>query len=232
MSTILAIETSSELASAALLHDDRILARDTAGVQTHSHAILPMVQGLLAEAGIGLAQCSAIAFGAGPGSFTGVRTACGVAQGLAFGGDLPLVPVCTLLAMAQACREESGADEVLALLDARMEEVYWAHYRHADGWQTVIDPTLSPAAQVLPAGKVNACGNGLSAYGPAFVALTERGLVAAQYPAIMPHARQVARLAALAFAAGETVHARDAQPIYLRNKVALTVAEREARVAG
>lgn len=191
-----------------------------------------MVQALLAEAGIGLAQCDAIAFGAGPGSFTGVRTACGVAQGLAFGGGLPLVPVGTLLAMAQACREASGTDDVLAVLDARMDEVYWAQYRYADGWQTVIAPRLSPAVQVMPEGRVTACGNGLSAYAAAFAGLGDSGLMKTSYPQIVPHAAQVARLAAPALAAGETVNARDAQPIYLRNKVAFTTAERQARVAG
>ena len=104
MSTILAIETSTELASAALLHKGELIARESAGTQTHSDAILPMIQQLLAEAGIALARCDALAFGVGPGSFTGVRTACGVVQGLAFGIDRPVVPVVTLEAAAQACR--------------------------------------------------------------------------------------------------------------------------------
>src|SRR5450759_3407814 len=136
MSIIIAIETSTELASAALLHGDQVLTREVSGVQTHSQTILPMVQSLLAQAGISLAQCDAIAFGAGPGSFTGVRTACGIAQGLAFGLDLPVLPIVTLLAMAQACRESGLASDVLCVLDARMGEVYWAQYRYADGWQT------------------------------------------------------------------------------------------------
>jgi tRNA threonylcarbamoyladenosine biosynthesis protein TsaB len=123
MPTILAVETSTELASVALLVQDRLLVRDTASVQTHSQSLLPMVQSLLAEAGIRLADCDAIAFGAGPGSFTGVRTACGVVQGLAFGAGLPVAPVGTLDAMAEACREKTGAGDVLCLLDARMGEV-------------------------------------------------------------------------------------------------------------
>src|SRR5450830_1753161 len=129
MSIILAIETSTELASAALLYGDQLTTRSSLGVQTHSETILPMVQELLAEAGIALSACDAIAFGVGPGSFTGVRTACGVVQGLAFGAELPVLPVVTLAAMAQACREISGASDVLAILDARMGEVYWAQYR-------------------------------------------------------------------------------------------------------
>jgi tRNA threonylcarbamoyladenosine biosynthesis protein TsaB len=129
MPTILAIETSAELASCALLVNDAVISRATAGVRSHSQSILPMVQELLREAGIALADCDAIAFGAGPGSFTGVRTACGVAQGLAYGANLPVLPMVTLAAMAESCRARCGATEVLAVLDARMGEVYWAQYR-------------------------------------------------------------------------------------------------------
>ena len=97
-------------------------------------SVLPMIQELLAEAGITLKDCDAIAFGAGPGSFTGVRTACGISQGLAFGANLPVVPVVTLDAMALACRQQHGAERVLTVLDARMDEVYWAQYEFdADG---------------------------------------------------------------------------------------------------
>src|SRR5450830_1545003 len=140
--TILALETSSELASCALLRDGRLTRRASNGVRTHSQSILPMVQELLSEAGIALADCDAIAFGAGPGSFTGVRTACGVAQGLAYGANLPVLPLVTLEAMAEACRAATGAVEVLAVLDARMSEVYWAQYRFIDGgWLEVVAPT-------------------------------------------------------------------------------------------
>jgi len=230
MPTILAIETSSELASAALLHKGHIITCESAGVHTHSHAILPMVQSVLAEAGMSLAQCDAIAFGCGPGSFTGVRTACGIAQGLAFGLGLPVVPVVTLLAMAQACRAASGASEVLAVLDARMGEVYWAQYRFADGWQTVTAPTLSIPAAVAPQGAVTFCGNGLSAYAEEFAhAGFAVDSVAKSQSAIMPRAEEVAQLGRIAFARGETLAARDAQPLYLRNKVALTTAERQAK---
>ena len=224
MPTILAIETSTELASVALLRHDRLLVRDAAPVQTHSQSLLPMVQALLAEAGIRLADCDAIAFGAGPGSFTGVRTACGVVQGLAFGAGLPVAPVGTLEAMAQACREHTGAADVLCILDARMAEVYWAQYRHGPGgWQTVVAPQLSSPAAVLAQGPVLACGNGLSAYADAFAG---REFMVGAQPGIMPHAAQVATLARLAVARGETLDAAAAQPLYLRNKVALTTAER------
>ena len=226
MPTILAIETSSELASAALLHREQIFTRETSGVHTHSQTILPMVQSLLAQAGIGLSSCAAIAFGAGPGSFTGVRTACGIAQGLAFGLDLPLIPIVTLQAMAQACREAGGASDVLSVLDARMGEVYWAQYRFADGWHTVIEPTLSAPSAVLPQGEVVACGNGLQAY----LELFEKRDFLGGALDCMPHAAQIAVLARSGLASGQSVAARDAQPIYLRNKVALTTSERQAKV--
>ncbi|MDL2356154.1 MAG: tRNA (adenosine(37)-N6)-threonylcarbamoyltransferase complex dimerization subunit type 1 TsaB [Pseudomonadota bacterium] len=228
MSIILAIETSSELASCALLRGDTLLARASSGVRTHSQTILPMVQELLAEAGIGLRDCDALAFGAGPGSFTGVRTACGIVQGLAFGAALPAVPVVTLAAMAQACREQTGAADVLAVLDARMGEVYWAQYRYADGWHEVVPPSLCAPGDVapLPTGSpLAACGNGFSAYPEAFAG---RDFAAAALAGIMPHASQVAQLARIELAAGRTVAPALAQPLYLRNKIAFTSAERLA----
>lgn len=226
MPTILALETSTELASAALLRAGDCSALESSGVQTHSVSILPMVQRLLAEAGIGLAQCDAIAFGCGPGSFTGVRTACGVAQGLAFGADLPLLPVVTLEAMAEACRVACDATDVLALLDARMGEVYWAQYRYRDGWQSVHAPALSAPEQVAATGTVIACGNGLSAFAPAFA---DRPFAAQAQPAIVPHARYIAQLGQLALAHGRGLAPHEAQPLYLRNQVALTTAERLER---
>jgi tRNA threonylcarbamoyladenosine biosynthesis protein TsaB len=228
MPIILAIETSTELASAALLRGDQIIASESSGVKTHSQTILPMVQSLLAQAGIALADCDAVAFGAGPGSFTGVRTACGIAQGLAFGAGLPMIPVVTLQSMAQACREVTGASDVLALLDARMNEVYWAQYRFAGGWQTIVEPTLSAASAVTPTGEVVVCGNGLSAYPSAF---ENCSFAKDARPLVMPHAIHIARLARTAFMEGRTVTPRDAQPLYLRNKVALTTIERLAKAA-
>ncbi|MBB3221798.1 tRNA (adenosine(37)-N6)-threonylcarbamoyltransferase complex dimerization subunit type 1 TsaB [Pseudoduganella umbonata] len=233
--TILALETSSELASCALLHAGRLSSRSADGVRTHSASLLPMVQELLAGAGIALADCDAIAYGAGPGSFTGVRTACGIAQGLGFGAGLPLVPVVTLDAMALACRERHGAAHVLAVLDARMNEVYWAQYRFdedagdaADGLPTglpipVLPAALSAPADVHPQGAPLACGNGLAAYPEAFAG---KPFVAGADTAVLPHAEQIARLGAAAFAAGQGVPPAAAQPLYLRNKVAYTKAER------
>ncbi|MGJ7915426.1 tRNA (adenosine(37)-N6)-threonylcarbamoyltransferase complex dimerization subunit type 1 TsaB [Massilia sp. LXY-6] len=236
MPTILAIETSSELASCALFNSagatsaasSTIFARESEGVRTHSQSVLPMVQELLREAGIRLADCDAIAFGAGPGSFTGVRTACGVAQGLAFGAGLPVLPMVTLEAMAEACRARTGATEVLAVLDARMGEVYWAQYRYAAGsWLEVSAPALCAPQDVapLPADGLAACGNGFAAYPDAFAGKDFATNVLGD---VLPHARELALLGAVALAAGLAVPADQAQPIYLRNKVAYTSAERQA----
>lgn len=223
MPLILAIETSSETASCALLHGATLLSRESSGVRTHSQSILPMVQELLAEAGVSLAQCDAIAFGAGPGSFTGVRTACGIAQGLAYGASLPVVSLVTLDAMALACRQQTGATDILAVLDARMGEVYWAQYR---GAELVAGPALCAPDAVAPVaagGPLTACGNGFSAYPDGFAALAcAKGALSG----IMPHARQLAELAVAAFEAGAGVPAAQAQPLYLRNKIAYTSAER------
>ena len=231
MPLILAIETSAELASAALLHGDLLITREASGVMNHSQTILPMVQAVLEQAGLRLDQCTAIGYGLGPGSFTGVRTACGIAQGLAYGADLPVVPVVTLQAMAQACREQTGANDVLAILDARMGEVYWAQYRYRDdhaGWQEVIAPSLSAPANVTPQGSVQACGNGLAAYAAAFAAAP---FAASALARLVPHAAQVAHLARLAFTEGRMLPAHAAQPLYLRNNVALTINERLAKAA-
>lgn len=229
MPIILAIETSSELASCALLRGETVLTRVSSGVRTHSQSVLPMIQELLAEAGITLRDCDAIAYGSGPGSFTGVRTACGVAQGLAFGANLPVVPVVTLEAMALACHQQHGAPQVLTVLDARMGEVYWAQYGFApDGaLHTLLAPVLSAPSAVQPQGAPQACGNGLSAYAEVYAATP----LAQGDAAIMPHAQQIAQLAVGALAAGQSVTAAEAQPLYLRNKIAYTQAERAAMAA-
>jgi tRNA threonylcarbamoyladenosine biosynthesis protein TsaB len=232
MPIILAIETSSELASCALFNSGATMptvhARESSGVRTHSQSVLPMVQELLREAGVTLADCDAIAFGAGPGSFTGVRTACGVAQGLAFGAGLPVLPMVTLEAMAEACRARTGAADVLAVLDARMGEVYWAQYRYRDGaWTAVRAPVLSAPQDVAPelVAGLAACGNGFAAYPDAFAG---KEFAAAALGDLLPHARDMAVLGVGALAAGLAVPADQAQPIYLRNKVAYTSAERQA----
>ncbi len=222
MPTIIAIETSTELASVALLRNGSVSMRQSSGAQTHSMTVLAMLQDLMRQAGITLSQCDALAFGMGPGSFTGVRTACGLAQGLAFGAAIPVVPVVTLLAIADAARRDGAGDNIVSILDARMGEVYWAQYCFQDEWEVVIAPTLSKPSALRPEGIVLACGNGLAAYADDFSQLGDMP----RHAAIAPHATDIAQLAVSAVNRGEMLHARDAQPLYLRNKVALTTVER------
>jgi tRNA threonylcarbamoyladenosine biosynthesis protein TsaB len=228
MPTILAIETSTELASVALLRAEKAISRESRGAQTHSMTVLGLVQELITEAGITLSACDAIAFGSGPGSFTGARTACGLAQGLAFGAKLPVIPIVTLLAMAEAARNQVHAQHVIAVLDARMAEVYSAEYEfdavHSQEWKMIAEPALSAAAEVEINPSAIVCGNGLTAYATDFQHLNQSQC----YPAIMPHASEIAQLAARAWLRKEYCHPRDASPLYLRNKVALTTSERLA----
>jgi len=227
--TIVAIETSTELATVALLCHGQLQSRESSGVQTHSAAVLPMLQQLLADAGVTLADVDAFAFGCGPGSFTGVRTACGLVQGLAVGAQRKVVPVVTLQAMAASARDAGAGDDVVALLDARMGEVYRARYRYDGEWQVVDEPALLGAADAASIdGRPAVCGNGLLAYPEAFAPLG----VFPCFPEILPHARAIAALAVSRLAQGDWVAARDAQPLYLRNKVALTTLERMAVTAG
>jgi tRNA threonylcarbamoyladenosine biosynthesis protein TsaB len=127
--------------------------------------------------------------------------------------------------MAQACREQTGTDDALCVLDARMGEVYWAQYRFDGGWRSVIEPRLSRPEDVAPQGEVLACGNGLAVYAPQFAG---RDFAFGVRADLMPHAAQVALLAREMAARGETIAPERAQPLYLRNKVALTTAERLA----
>jgi len=215
-----AFETSTEWCSVALWSDGEIAGVEQRVGHAHSELVLPMLDQLLAGAGLSVAQLDAAAFGAGPGSFTGLRIACGVAQGLAFAGGLPVIGVSTLEAMA----EESGHARVVACLDARMREVYYsAIEKTAPGWREVIPAQcVAPAAVRLPPGEGwVGCGNGFAAYG-------SLGLSNVM-PDIHPSAVAVARLAAPLFAAGEGLDAALAAPLYIRDKVAFTIEERGAR---
>ncbi len=226
--TIIAIETSTELASVALLHRDVVHARESSGVQTHSASVLPMLQALLQDAALAIDEVDAFAFGCGPGSFTGVRTACGLVQGLAIGADRKAVPVVTLMAMAESARRAGAGDDVVALLDARMGEVYRARYRYDGGWRAIEEPELLGAADAARCdSRAALCGNGLLAYPEVFDGMD----ASVRLPHILPHAEAITTLAALSFSRGEWVPARDAQPLYLRNKVALTTRERLAAAA-
>ncbi len=221
---ILAFDTSTEYCTAALLIDSALTYREVHAGQTHSQLLLPMCQDLLAEAGLGLTQLDGIAFGAGPGSFTGLRIACAVAQGLAFGADVPVLGVGTLLALAEA----SGAARVIACLDARMGEVYHAAYRREVGdWMTESEPQLCAPQQVPAVAGLDwyGCGSGFRAYTEPLQARYGAALVSIR-PELYPHAREIARLAAPHIKAGQGMAAELAAPLYIRDKVALKICER------
>ena len=215
-----AFETSTEWCSVALWCDGEILSLEERAGNRHGELVLPMLERLAAAAGIPVAALDAVAFGAGPGSFTGLRIACGVAQGLAFARGLPLIGVSSLEAMA----EESGAARVVACVDARMREVYYAAIeKTGDRWQErIAAQCVAPAALTLPPGDGwIGCGNGFAAYGSLGMARVVAD--------IHPSAVAVARLAAPRFAAGEGEDAALATPVYVRDKVAFTVKERNSR---
>lgn len=227
---MLALDCSTEWCSVAVGDGRRWHVRDERAGSTHSERLLPMVRALLAEAGLSLSRLDGIAFGAGPGSFTGVRIGCGVAQGLAFGAGLPVVAVPTLEALAQEARRAHGWSRVLACLDARMREVYAALYA-ADGetWREVMAPVAAKPMDVpppLPHADVGGAGNGFAAY-PMLAA--QLGLAATD-PDLRPTARAIGELALPRLAAGEGVPAAVALPLYVRHRVALTTAERDAGV--
>jgi tRNA threonylcarbamoyladenosine biosynthesis protein TsaB len=223
---ILALDTSTEHCSVALWHDGDVDARDAHAGQRHSELVLPMVDELLKRHGMATHDLDGIAFGEGPGSFTGLRIGCGVTQGLAFGAGLPVVGVSTLLALAEAAR----AGPAVCCLDARMGEIYHAAYVPSDaGWKVVHAPSLcTPSdAPLLPAGSWIGCGSGFRAHE---AALRRRygERVSAIMPSVFPHAKAIARLAAREFEAGRMVPAERAVPVYLRDRVALKTDERTA----
>lgn len=221
---LLALDTSTEYLSLALWHDGEALSRDLLAGQRHSQLVLPMLGEMLAEAGLTLPELDCIAFGAGPGSFTGLRIGCGVAQGLAFGAGLPVVGVSTLLALA----EQADAERVIACLDARMSEVYHAAYaRSGSDWQAVHEPGLYRPLDVPPVDGADwfGIGSGWAAHGDILKARYS-GQVGEVAEQAFPHARDIARLAARDFAQGNARPAAEAAPTYIRNKVALTMAER------
>ena len=235
MSRWLAFDSSTDVLSIGLAVDGHVALRTLPGGAQASATLIPQVMALLAEAGLTLAQLDAIAFGRGPGSFTGLRTACAVAQGLAFGADRPVLPVDTLLAVAETAREQlqrggqvAGPCRVLAVLDARMDEVYSATWSW-DGAQWSADTPLQVCApQDLPA---PAPGTWLAGNAAAVYA----GRLPTGVPTLqaLPEAAALLRLAPRLWAQGLAVPAEQAMPLYVRDKVAQTTAEREAvRTAG
>jgi tRNA threonylcarbamoyladenosine biosynthesis protein TsaB len=220
MPKLLAFDTSTEALSIAVRHGDRLLEHNGAGGAASSATLIPLILQLLADAGLTLAELDAIAFGRGPGSFTGLRTACAVAQGLGFGSGVPLLPIDTLHAVAEEARHRFGAARVVAVLDARMDQVYAARYDLGNPGAGVSEAELLAPEQVaVPDGWVLA-GNAFGVYGDR--------LPAAPRHEVLPTAAALLRLAPELLAAGRTVAPAEAWPLYVRDKVAQTTEERAA----
>jgi len=228
---ILALDASTEYLSLALWLDGKVYVRNLLAGQSHSQQILPLLRELLSEAKVELHDLDGIAFGAGPGSFTGLRIACGVAQGLAFGADLPVIGISTLLALAHdTVTKNTAVTHVIACMDARMGEVYHAAYaRNNEAWDEISAPGLykPDAVPALPHAGWVGVGSGWAAYGEA-LKHCYAGQVSLIIPDEYPNALAMVALAAPMFAAGLGVPAAQAAPLYIRNKVALKTSEREA----
>lgn len=221
---LLALETSTEACSAALFLNGVVTERYQLAPQQHNKLILPMIESLLAEAGLQLNQMDALAFGRGPGSFTGVRIATGVIQGLALGADLQVAPVSTLAAMAQQAFAETTDNFAFPCIDARMGEVYWGVYRRNDeGFAELVgeEAVTDAGAVVFPEEAVGyAIGSGWGTYESVLRGRLGEDRVAGVLEGRFPRAAWIARLGAEIFRRGECVAAEDAQPVYLRDKVA------------
>jgi tRNA threonylcarbamoyladenosine biosynthesis protein TsaB len=223
----IALETATEWCSVALWADGGIVSLERRAGNRQGEFVLPMLEKLFERAGIGIQDLDAIAFGAGPGAFTGLRIACGVAQGLALARGLPVIGVSTL----EATAGESGAARVLVALDARMREVYYAAFEKRSGaWQAVVPAScVAPDEVEVPqGGGWLGCGSGFAVYREKMEPRL-RGALAGIAPEVRPSALAVARLAAPRLAAGEGVDAALATPHYIRDKVALTTAEQGRR---
>jgi tRNA threonylcarbamoyladenosine biosynthesis protein TsaB len=226
---LLAIETATEACSVALLHGDALTDRSELAPRRHAELVLPMAESLLSESGIVRRQLDAIAVGQGPGAFTGVRLAISVAQGLALALDIPVVPVSSLAALAMQAPKNGAA--ILAAIDARRDEIYAGTFRLApDGLVEPLDPEHVLAASDLVLSEAdawNVLGTGWGAYGDAIRERLPSPPCWADGDRY-PQARDVARLAAPLFAAGKGVPPEQALPVYLRDKVALTLEEQRS----
>ena len=225
---LLAFDTSTDTVSIAVQAGDAVWQHTGPGGSQASATLIPAIRSLLAQAGMSFSTLDAIVFGRGPGSFTGLRTACAVAQGLAFGArggaGVPVLPVDTLLAVAEEARHQHGCTQVVAVLDARMDEVYHARCEWLPGkarWQADADFGLGAPESVQPPTGWTVAGNARAPYG-------DRLAPAASHVTALPTATALLRLAPALIAAGQAVAAGDALPRYIRDKVAQTTAERAA----
>ncbi len=223
---LLAIDTVTEACSAALWLEGEIQERFEVAPRRHTTLILPMVQELLANAGVSLAQLDAIAVDRGPGSFTGVRIGTGVVQGLAYAADLPVVPVSSLATLAQAVWQQYGYQHVLALIDARMQEVYGAYYHFQETEMQLIGEERVGSLSALLTNEASDCycvGSGSRQYAEQLQA-HENYQVITDSGFDFPHAGVLASLAISAYERREYVSAEQLEPSYLRNQVVQTKA--------
>lgn len=228
MPSLLALDSSTDTMALALVTPGRTEVFEAAGGAQASARLLPEVKVLLAGAGVQMAALDAIAFGQGPGAFTGLRTACAVAQGLAFGLSKPVLAIDSLMLVAEDARAQGAGDDIWVAMDARIGEIYAAHYRWADGrWQVVEAPALY-APEALAAhwgGPAAVAGTALTEYADAL------GPLPRAWPQARSRAEALGALAVAAWQRGETRDAAEALPVYVRDKVALTTAEREQKAA-
>ena len=221
---ILAIDTATEACSAALWNDGAVSAHFELCPREHTQRILPMVQDILTAGEVRLTDLDALAFGRGPGSFTGVRIGIGIAQGLALGAGLPMIGVSTLMTMAQGAWRKTGATRVLAAIDARMGEVYWAEYQrdasgiwHGEETEAVLKPEAVNARLKQLDGQWATVGTGWQAW-PDMALNTPVQLLDGEVT--LPAAEDMLPAACQLLAQGKTVAVEHAEPIYLRNEVA------------
>ncbi|RVU85909.1 tRNA (adenosine(37)-N6)-threonylcarbamoyltransferase complex dimerization subunit type 1 TsaB [Leucothrix sargassi] len=220
---ILALETATEACSAALYNDGEIVHRYELAPRKHTQLILPMMDEVLDESGVSRQSLDAIAFGRGPGAFTGLRIAVGIAQGLALSLDKPLIAISTLAAMAQQILEAHDITDtqLIPAIDARMNEVYWGRYANREGEAVLVneEQVCSPELLLAQSEPSVIFGSGWEAYHADLMA-SPSGWVTQVVTDVFPSAEHIAKLASFAFERGELVDAADAEPTYLRNNVA------------
>jgi tRNA threonylcarbamoyladenosine biosynthesis protein TsaB len=217
---VLALDAATEACSAALLSGDALTERYEVIGRGHAGRLLPMADELLREAGLAVRDLDGIAFGRGPGGFTGVRIAAGLAQGLAAGTGRPILPVGNLAAVAAGAGRAAGAERVLACMDARMGQVYWAAYEDARSLPSAVteERLTGPGDVAAPAGAPwYGAGHGYSAY-PEIAARLGTSLAAVD-SGLLPRAADIARIAAADLAAGKGLRPAQGLPVYLRDDV-------------